>query len=67
MCFALSIFAQDKPFPFTPIPAGPQLGQQIEAINQKSDEAFNDHDAAAVGALSSWRLYWVNCQFSTNR
>ena len=21
----------------------------------------------ASGVLSSWRLYWVNCQFSTNR
>ena len=53
LCFA--IFAQEKgdvnPFPFTPIPAGPQLVQQIEAINQKFDEAFNKHDAAAVGAL----------------
>jgi hypothetical protein len=31
--FALPIFAQEKedvkPFPFTPIPAGPQLVQQI--------------------------------------
>jgi hypothetical protein len=46
--FALPIFAQEKedvkPFPFTPIPAGPQLVQQIEAINQKFDEAFNKHD-----------------------
>jgi hypothetical protein len=53
--FALPIFAQDKedvkPFPFTPIPAGPQLVQQIEAINQKFDEAFNKHDAVAVGEL----------------
>jgi len=53
--FALPIFAQEKeevkPFPFTPVPAGPQLVQQIEAINQKFDEAFNKHDAAAVGAL----------------
>ena len=52
---ALPIFAQEKedvkPFPFTPIPAGPQLVQQIEAINQKFDEAFNKHDAAAVGEL----------------
>jgi hypothetical protein len=51
--FALPIFAQEKedvkPFPFTPIPAGPQLVQQIEAINQKFDEAFNKHDAVAVG------------------
>ena len=43
--FALPIFAQEKEdvkaFPFTPIPAGPQLVQQIEAINQKFDEAFN--------------------------
>jgi uncharacterized protein (TIGR02246 family) len=28
-----------------------ELVQQIEAINQKFDEAFNKHDAAAVGAL----------------
>jgi uncharacterized protein (TIGR02246 family) len=53
--FALPIFAQEKddvkPFPFTPIPAGPQLVLQIEAINQKFDQAFNKHDAAAVGAL----------------
>jgi ketosteroid isomerase-like protein len=53
--FALPIFAQEKedvkPFPFTPIPAGPQLVQQIEAVNQKFDEAFNKHDAAAVGEL----------------
>ena len=52
---ALPIFAQEKedvpPFPFNPIPAGPQLVQQIEAINQKFDEAFNKHDGAAVGAL----------------
>jgi hypothetical protein len=50
--FALPILAQEKedikPFPFTPIPAGPQLVQQIAAINQKFDEAFNKHDAPAV-------------------
>jgi ketosteroid isomerase-like protein len=53
--FALPTFAQEKeevkPFPFSPIPAGPQIVQQIETINQKFDEAFNKHDAAAVGAL----------------
>jgi uncharacterized protein (TIGR02246 family) len=53
--FALPILAEEKEdvksFPFNPIPAGPQLVQQIEAINQKFDEAFNKHDAAAVGAL----------------
>jgi ketosteroid isomerase-like protein len=53
--FALPIFAQEKedvkPFPFNPILAGPQLVQQIEAINQKFDETFNKHDATAVGAL----------------
>jgi hypothetical protein len=42
--FALPIFAQEKEevkaFPFTPIPAGPQLVHQIEAINQKFDEAL---------------------------
>ncbi len=49
------ILAQEKedvqPFPFTPIPAGPQLVQQIVVINQKFDEAFNKHDATAVGEL----------------
>jgi hypothetical protein len=42
--FALPIFGQDKedvkPFPFTPIPAGPARVQQIEAIDQKFDEAL---------------------------
>src|SRR3984893_14903630 len=55
ICLSFPIFAEEKedvkPFPFTPIPAGPQLVQQIEAINQKFDEAFNMHDAAAVGEL----------------
>ena len=64
--FALPIFAQEKeevkPFPFTPIPAGPQLVQQIEATNQKFDEAFNKHDAAAVGAL-----YTANAVLATPR
>jgi len=58
--FALPIFAQEKedvkPFPFTPIPAGPQLVQQIEAINQKLDEAFNKHDAAAACSRSTTSL-----------
>ncbi|MGA8656379.1 MAG: DUF4440 domain-containing protein [Chthoniobacterales bacterium] len=53
--FALPIFAQEKeevkPFPFTPIPAGPQLVQQIEAINSQFDEAINKHDAVAAAAL----------------
>jgi hypothetical protein len=53
--FALPTFAQEKeevkPFPFTPIPAGPQLVQQIEAINSQFDEAINKHDAGAVAAL----------------
>ena len=55
MSFAWPMFAQEKEevkaFPFTPILAGPQLVQQIEAINQQFDEAFNKHDAAAVAAL----------------
>ena len=53
--FASPICAEEKedvkPFPFIPISAGPQLVQQIETINQKFDEAFNKHDAAAVGEL----------------
>ena len=62
--FALPSVAQEKedvkPFAFTAIPAGPQLVQQIEAINQRFDEAFNKHDAAAVGAL-----YTVNAVQTT--
>jgi hypothetical protein len=53
--FALPTFAQEKEeanaFPFRPVLAGPQLVQQVEAINLKFDEAFNKHDVAAVGAL----------------
>jgi len=59
--FALPIFAQEKeevkPFPFTPIPAGPQLVQQLEAINLKFDEACNKHDATAVGRSTSQRRF----------
>ena len=53
--FALPIFAQEKeevnPFPFRAVAASPQLVQQLEVINLKFDEAFNKHDATAVGAL----------------
>src|SRR5271157_4127105 len=55
--FALPIFAQEKaatpaaPNPFQPIPAGPSLVQQLEAINEQFDEAFNKHDATAVAAF----------------
>ena len=53
--FALPAFAQEKeevnPFPFRAIAASPRLVQQLEAINLKFDEAFNKHDATAVGAL----------------
>ena len=52
--FGLAAFAQEKeeanPFAFRAIAAGPQLIQQLEAINLKFDEAFNKHDATAVGA-----------------
>ncbi len=34
--------------PFRP---NPKIVQQLEAINEKWDEAFNKHDAAAVAAL----------------
>jgi ketosteroid isomerase-like protein len=48
-------FAEEKeevnPFPFRAIAASPQIGQQLEAINLKFDEAFNKHDATALGAL----------------
>src|SRR5258708_40319731 len=36
--------------PFRAIAASPQTVQQFEAINLKFDEAFNKHDATAVGA-----------------
>jgi ketosteroid isomerase-like protein len=53
--FALAAFAQEKeevtPFPFRAIAEGPQIIQQLEAINLKFDEAFNNHDATAVGTL----------------
>jgi len=53
--FALPIFGQEKeeanPFPFRAIAAGPEIVKQLEAINLKFDEAFNKHDASAVGAL----------------
>jgi ketosteroid isomerase-like protein len=55
--FALPALSQEKaatpavPNPFQPIPAGPALVQQLEAINLKFDEAFNKHDATALGAL----------------
>jgi len=55
--FALPIFAQEKaatpavPNPFQPIPAGPALVQQLEAINNKLDEVTNKHDATAVAAF----------------
>jgi len=45
--FAVPAFAQEKeevnPFPFRAIAAGPQLIQQLEAINLKFDEAFNKY------------------------
>ncbi len=48
-------FAQEKEgvnsFPFRAIAASSQVVQQLEAINLKFDEAFNKHDATAVGAL----------------
>jgi ketosteroid isomerase-like protein len=53
--FAVPAFAQEKEdvnaFPFHAIAASPQVVQQLEAINLKFDEAFNKHDATAVGAL----------------
>jgi ketosteroid isomerase-like protein len=55
--FAWPALAQEKaatpavPNPFQPIPAGPPLVQQVEAINEKFDEAFNKHDATAVAAF----------------
>src|SRR5271157_2683690 len=66
--FALPTFAQEKgeanAFPFRPILAGPQLVQQVEAINLKFDEAFNKHDVAAVGALYTANAVQVTPQGS---
>jgi ketosteroid isomerase-like protein len=53
--FAMPAFAEEKEevnsFLFRAIAASPQIVQQLEAINLKFDEAFNKHDATAVGAL----------------
>jgi len=66
--FALPTFAQEKEeantFPFRPVLAGPQLVQQVEAINLKFDEAFNKHDVAAVGALYTANAVQVTPQGS---
>jgi ketosteroid isomerase-like protein len=43
--FALPIFAQQKDA------ADPQIRQQLDALSQKYDEAFNNGDAAALAAL----------------
>ena len=57
--FALSpsVFPQEKAAtpavanPFQEIPANASLVQQLEAINEKLDEAFNKHDATAVATF----------------
>jgi hypothetical protein len=53
--FASVAFAREKeevnPFPFHAISASPQIAQQLEAVNLQFDEAFNKHDATAMGAL----------------
>ena len=53
--FVVPAFTQEKeeanPFPFGAIQAKPEIVQQLEAINEKWDEAFNKHDAAAVAAF----------------
>jgi ketosteroid isomerase-like protein len=55
--FAVPALAQEKAAtpavsnPFQPIPAGPALVQQLEAINEKFDEACNKHDVTAVAAF----------------
>ena len=52
---AMPAFAEEKEevnsFLFRAIAASPQIVQQLEAISLKFDEAFNKHDATAVGAL----------------
>ena len=53
------IFAEEKQdvqtFPFKPIPAGPPLVQQIEAINQKFDEGPLRGRAPSMGNVERWR------------
>ena len=53
--FAPVAFAQEKEevnaFPYRSVAASPQIVQQLEAVNLQFDEAFNKHDATAVGAL----------------
>jgi ketosteroid isomerase-like protein len=43
--FALPAFAEQK------VAADPQIRQQLDALGQKYDEAFNNGDAAALAAL----------------
>jgi ketosteroid isomerase-like protein len=66
--FVLPTIAQEKEeanaFPIRPVLAGPQLVQQVEAVNLKFDEAFNQHDVAAVGALYTANAVQVTPQRS---
>jgi hypothetical protein len=49
--FALPCIAQDKN------PVDPQVRQEIEALLVKSDEAYNKHDAAALGLYTRRTLF----------
>jgi ketosteroid isomerase-like protein len=51
--FVMPAFSQEKEEtnPFRAIQANPQIVQQLEAIDAKSDEAFNKNDATAVAAF----------------
>jgi len=43
---------------FTQDEVTPQIRQQIDALNQKFDEAINNHDPAG------WRIKWIHsCDF----
>ena len=47
MAFALPTFAQEQK------PVDPQVHRQIEDVFMKSQQAYNDRDAAAIPAVSA--------------
>jgi ketosteroid isomerase-like protein len=52
--FSLSAFAQEK------CAADPQIRQQLDALGQKCDEAFNDGDAVALAATFAEDAVLIN-------
>jgi hypothetical protein len=42
--------------------ADPQLTEQLDALSEKFDEAYNNNDAAALAALWLFRRYGFGCR-----